>query len=156
MSRCIDMYTFVVKDIVFYKYLSNMTKVLLCLIILMGNLMITHSQEKKYISFEKKYSRARSSQISLSGRLSTPISRGISQPVLAFLNGKFLVIYFLPDLGKINITIMNSCNVIVYNNVVSFLDNMNLSIDMTNYPEGKYKIVFTDTEGYQLFGDFVI
>lgn len=149
------MYTFVVKDIVFYKYLSSMTKVLLCLIILMGNLMITHSQGKKYISFEKKYNRARSSPISLNGRLSTPTSRGIS-PVQAFLNGTFLEIYFLSDLGKIDITIMNSCNVILYNNVVSFLDNMNLSIDMSNYSEGKYKIVFTDTEGSQLLGDFVI
>lgn len=156
MSRCIDMYTFVVKDIVFYKYLSIMTKVLLCLIILMGNLKITHSQEKKYISFEKKYSRARSSQISLSGRLSTPTSRGISQPVLAFLNGKFLEIYFLSDLGKIDITIMNNCNVPVYTNVVSFLDNKELLVDLNSLPMGEYEILFTDIEGVKIIGCFTI
>lgn len=135
-----------------------MTKIVLCLIIFMGNLMITHSkdQEKEYNSFQMNYTRSSSSQIYLSGRLATPTSRSISQPIEVFLNSKILNIYFVSYLGKIDIAIMNNCNVIIYHNVVTIQDNMNLSIELNDFAEGDYRIIFTDIEGNRLSGSFFI
>lgn len=135
-----------------------MTKIVLCLIILMSNLMITHSkdQEMNYNSFQKNYSRSSSSQISLSGRLATPTSRSISQPIEVFLYNKILNIYFVSYLDIIEITISNDSNTIVYSEVISVSDKSKSLVDLSKFTEGIYVIRFKDSEGGELRGIFTV
>lgn len=135
-----------------------MTKIVLCLIILMSNLMITHSkdQEMNYNSFQKNYSRSSSSQISLSGRLATPTSRSISQPIEVFLYNKILNIYFVSYLDIIEIAISNDSNTIVYSEVISVSDKSKSLVDLSKFTEGIYVIRFKDSEGGELRGIFTV
>lgn len=135
-----------------------MTKIVLCLIILMSNLMITHSkdQEMDYNSFQKNYSRSSSSQISLSGRLATPTSRSISQPIEVFLYNEILNIYFVSYLDIIEITISNDSNTIVYSEVISVSDKSKSLVDLSKFTEGIYVIRFKDSEGGELRGMFTV
>lgn len=135
-----------------------MTKIVLCLIILMSNLMVTHSkdQEMNYNSFQKNYSRSSSSQISLSGRLATPTSRSISQPIEVFLYNKILNIYFVSYLDIIEITISNDSNTIVYSEVISVSDKSKSFVDLSKFTEGIYVIRFKDSEGGELSGMFTV
>lgn len=136
----------------------DMTKIVLCLIILMSNLMITHSkdQEMNYNSFQKNYSRSSSSKISLSGRLATPTSRSISQPIEVFLYNKILNIYFVSYLDIIEITISNDLNTIVYSEVISVSDKSKSFVDLSKFTEGIYVIRFKDSEGGELSGMFTV
>lgn len=137
----------------------DMTKIVLCLIILMSNLMITHSkdQEMNYNSFQKKYSRSSSSsKISLSGRLATPTSRSISQPIEVFLYNKILNIYFVSYLDIIEITISNDSNTNVYSEVISVSDKSKSLVDLSKFTEGIYVIRFKDSEGGELRGMFTV
>lgn len=135
-----------------------MTKIVLCLIIFMSNLMITHSkdQEMDYNSFQKNYSRSSSSQISLSGRLATPTSRSISQPIEVFLYNEILNIYFVSYLDIIEITISNDSNTIVYSEVISVSDKSKSLVDLSKFTEGIYVIRFKDSEGGELRGIFTV
>lgn len=135
-----------------------MAKIVLCLIILMSNLMITHSkdQEMNYNSFQKNYSRSSSSKISLSGRLATPTSRSLSQPIEVFLYNKILNIYFVSYLDIIEITISNDSNTIVYSEVISVSDKSKSFVDLSKFTEGIYVIRFKDSEGGELRGMFTV
>lgn len=130
-----------------------MTKRTLCLFFIMaGSFSIVHSQVEAFNSINSEYSLTRSSKIHLAGHLSTPTNRSISQPIVVSLNNRCLDSYFLLDLGKITISIINDQGLSVFNETVLVSVGTRSFIDLSNFPEGVYEIKFRNTEGEELFG----
>lgn len=93
-----------------------------------------------------------SNRVKLRGSLSVPVKRSISQPIEVFQEEKVLNIYYLSDLGKIEITVSNAEGNIVYCETVSATKGTNYSINMNDQESGDYTIKFKDNQGAELYG----
>lgn len=97
-----------------------------------------------------------SSSVYLKGRLSTPTTRSMSQPIEVFLEDKALMIYYSCELGEMEITISDERNSIVYSEVVSISKSTKSLIELTGFSNGNYTLRFKNIDGEELIGKFVI
>ena len=97
-----------------------------------------------------------SSRIYLKGSLSTPTKRSISQVIEVFQEENSLMIYYLNELEKIEITISDENNYIVYSETVSVSEGAKSFIDLNGLKKGNYTIKLNDLKGGELTGIFTI
>ena len=99
---------------------------------------------------------ASSSKVYLKGRLSTPTTRSSSQSIEVFQEDNALMVYYLNALGKIEITISNNQDSIVYSDVISVFKDSKSLIELSGLSDGSHIIKFKDSEGGELTGIFTV
>lgn len=132
-----------------------MNKTLCCIIIVVGSYFVPENQIKAFSPVSNESCTAKSSsRVTLRGSLPTPTTRSIFQPVEVFLNAKELNIYYLYDLGNVEVSIINKEGSLVFNETQSITKGDQSLIDLNDFPEGIYEIKFRNSDGDGLSGSF--
>lgn len=96
-------------------------------------------------------------EIDLSGDLSMEGQRSLADPVQAFVIGQQSVkAVFNVTLGVVDISIHDEIGNVVYRKAILAYAGQRTFIDVTSFNQGEYSIVFTNSQGLYLEGDFVI
>ncbi|MBC5642802.1 DUF3244 domain-containing protein [Parabacteroides sp. BX2] len=93
-----------------------------------------------------------SSKVYLKGSLSTPTTRSVFQPIEVFQEDKTLMIYYLCELGEIEISLSNEQGSIVYSKKVSISKSTQTLIRLNDFSSGNYTIKLKNVEGEELSG----
>lgn len=132
-------------------------KTVCSIFLLVGSIMSSHNQAKAldvnsyvFCSTEAK------SRIWLKGSLSTPLKRSVSQPISVIQDENVLNIYYLCNLGRIEVTISNVQGSVVYNEMMAVSEQTNASINLDKFEKGNYTLTFKNDEGKELYGTFSI
>lgn len=135
----------------------NLTKTLLGTLIVTGALFIPNVQTEVFASANNELcSVSSSSKVYLRGHLGASTTRSVYQSIEVFQEDKSLMVYYLNVFGKIEITISNNSNTIVYSEVISVSDKSKSFVDLSKFTEGIYVIKFKDSEGGELSGMFTV
>lgn len=71
----------------------------------------------------------------------------------AYADENYIYIYFHRDFGNVSITIYNTTNVMIYNDVANTAVQQQLVIPITGFVDGIYTVVLENATGY-VDGDF--
>lgn len=135
----------------------NPTKTLLGIRMIIGSLLFSGIQvDALAFTNNELCTITASSRIYLKGSLSTPTKRSISQVIEVFQEENSLMIYYLNELEKIEITISDENNYIVYSETVSVSEGAKSFIDLNGLKKGNYTIKLNDLKGGELTGIFTI
>ncbi|MCL3852718.1 DUF3244 domain-containing protein [Parabacteroides sp. GYB001] len=135
----------------------NQTKTLFGTLIVAGFFFMPCVQTNVFASGNKELCTvASSSKVYLKGRLSTPTTRSSSQSIEVFQEDNALMVYYLNALGKIEITISNNQDSIVYSDVISVFKDSKSLIELSGLSNGSHIIKFKDSEGGELTGIFTV
>lgn len=135
----------------------NLTKMLFGILVVIGSFFIPCAQTMVLASGNNDLCTvASSSKVYLKGRLSTPTTRSVSQSIEVFQEDNALMIYYLNALGKIEITISNNQDSIVYSDVISVFKDSKSLIELSGLSNGSHIIKFKDSEGGELTGIFTV
>lgn len=135
----------------------NPTKTLLGIRMIIGSLLFSGIQvDALTFTNNELCTITASSRIYLKGSLSTPTKRSISQVIEVFQEENSLMIYYLNELEKIEITISDENNYIVYSETVSVSEGAKSFIDLNGLKKGNYTIKLNDLKGGELTGIFTI
>lgn len=135
----------------------NLTKTLFGTLVVIGSFFIPCVQTKAIASGNNDLCTvASSSKVYLKGRLSTPTTRSSSQSIEVFQEDNALMVYYLNALGKIEITISNNQDSIVYSDVISVFKDSKSLIELSGLSDGSHIIKFKDSEGGELTGIFTV
>ena len=102
---------------------------------------------------------AQTNEIIITGSSSTPNGppRVPAAPTVeASQTGDIISVYFLADLGNVNITITSETGETMYQNTVTSGYGVSEMIDTLELPEGSYTITFTNSGSLYLCGTFEI
>ena len=91
-----------------------------------------------------------------SGTPNGPLRAPAAPTVEASQTGDIISVYFLADLGNVNITITSETGETMYQNTVTFGYGICETIDLLDFPEGSYTITFTNSGSLYLYGVFEI
>jgi len=132
----------------------NLTKTLFgILIVTAGYSFIPCIQTRIFASGSNELCNvASSSKVYLKGSLSTPTTRSVFQPIEVFQEDKALLIYYLYELGKIEVSITNEQGSIVYSEMVSISKSTKSLIGLSDFSSGNYTVKFKNVEGGELSG----
>lgn len=130
-------------------------KTVCSIILLVGSILSSHNQTKALdVNSYVLSSTEAKSRIWLKGSLSTPLKRSVSQPISVIQEENVLNIYYLCDLGKIEVTISNAQGSAIYNEMVTVPEQANTSINLDKFKKGNYTLTFKNDEGKELYGTF--
>ena len=102
---------------------------------------------------------AQTNEIIITGSSSTPNGppRVPAAPTVeTSQTGDIISVYFLADLGNVNITITSETGETMYQNTVTSGYGVSEMIDMLDFSEGSYTITFTNSGSLYLCGTFEI
>ena len=102
---------------------------------------------------------AQTNEIIITGSSGTPNGppRVPAAPTVeASQTGDIISVYFLADLGNVNITITSETGETMYQNTVTSGYGVSEMIDTLELPEGSYTITFTNSGSLYLYGTFEI
>ena len=102
---------------------------------------------------------AQANEIIITGSSSTPNGppRVPAAPTVeASQTGDIISVYFLADLGNVNITITSETGETMYQNTVTSGYGVSEMIDTLDFSEGSYTITFTNSGSLYLYGTFEI
>ena len=102
---------------------------------------------------------AQTNEIIITGSSSTPNGppRVPAAPTVeTSQTGDIISVYFLADLGNVNITITSETGETMYQNTVTSGYGVSEMIDTLDFPEGSYTITFTNSGSLYLYGVFEI
>lgn len=95
-------------------------------------------------------------KIDLSGNFPTTGTRSFSEPIILMQYSEYLDATFTKGLGIITVEIMDDTNNIIYHDNIDTNTQKDYQIFLSDYVNGYYHIVFTNSQGNYLKGDFVI
>jgi hypothetical protein len=95
-------------------------------------------------------------QIELMGEFRAHKQRSLEKPIQAFISEYSLQVNFLPNLGTIAVYIYDEQGAIVYQQSVNTSAEQDVYIDITFLSSGEYTIMFVDSQGQYMQGDFEI
>ena len=131
----------------------NQTKTLFGTLIVAGFFFMPCVQTNVFASGNKELCTvASSSKVYLKGSLSTPTTRSVFQPIEVFQEDKTLMIYYLCELGEIEISLSNEQGSIVYSKKVSISKSTQTLIRLNDFSSGNYTIKLKNVEGEELSG----
>lgn len=131
----------------------QLTKALFGILIVTGCLFIPCLQRSIFASDNNELCTVESSpKVYLKGRLSNPTTRSIFQPIEVYQEENTLNIYYLCELGKIEITLCNDQGSVVYNEMLSASIRINSLINLEDFDKGDYVIKFKNDLGEELYG----
>lgn len=95
-------------------------------------------------------------KIDLSGNFPTTGTRSFFEPIILIQYSSYLEATFYSNLGTITIEIRDSGNNIIYHDIIDSTIQKDYQIFFSDYVNGDYHIVFTNSQGNYFKGDFVI
>jgi hypothetical protein len=85
-----------------------------------------------------------------------PVRSYSSTPFQAIKSYSHITVYCLMDLNNISVKVVNASGQIVYSTTVNPVAGGQLYIGLTSLPAGDYTLVFSNTNGNCVYGDFEI
>ncbi len=98
-------------------------------------------------------------EIPISGKTETskgPSRAPAAPSIEAYQTGNLITVYFLNDLGNVNITITDEAGTVVYLTTISSGSGAVATIDLYGFESGSYTITFTNNTGFYNYGEFVL
>ena len=99
---------------------------------------------------------AQASNVNIHGNLTGGGVKNPGEPVEVYYDQGYLEVSFLCHLGKLNISVANQSNAVVYDKGVDATEGSSLEIDTTGWSAGVYILSITDGQGGCLEGSFEI
>lgn len=132
-------------------------KTVCSIFLLVGSMLSSHTPAKALdVNSYVLSSTEAKSRIWLKGSLSTPLKRSVSQPISVIQDENVLNIYYLCDLGRIEVTISNAQGSVIYNEMMAVSEQTNASINLDKFEKDNYTLTFKNDEGKELYGTFSI
>lgn len=95
-------------------------------------------------------------KIDLSGNFPTTGTRSLFEPIILMQYSSYLEATFYSNLGTITVEILDDTNNVIYHDNINTNTQKDYQIFLSDYVNGYYHIVFTNSQGNYLKGDFVI